>query len=402
MRSKFKRKYNLVSLVKSKKISVPKEIIQDERTQIIYVSIEDINKILVNETDRLGRPYKKRTLRNLLNTKYMKENLKELPTLSQFRELKKIVYLERYGFLYNKKLLCDLILAGVNDRYILRLSILSNLKATDSKLNFITIYGYKLGLEKWKELKSDKIKGDKNPAYQHGGKFSPFSTKFVKYKDDPDSEEKIKSLKKQVSDTRKENHSYNSTLEYYLTRGYSEEEAEKALSKRQSTFSLEKCIQRYGEEEGTKVWKERQDNWQETLNSKSKEEKDRIRQAKSTGRMCQLFNSDESVKYIDGVVYFIKFSHNGTEFWKIGITSVGVDRRFKEKTLSKRFSIEMEVLYELKSSFYKCFKIEQNILRKYKEKRINIDIEGFQSTECFSEDIFKGNYNEIETFRHDH
>jgi len=48
---------------------------------------------------------------------------------------------------------------------------------------------------------------------------------------------------------------------YWIKKGLSEEEAIQHVSKLQNTFSLEKCIQRYGEEEGTKVWTERQLKW---------------------------------------------------------------------------------------------------------------------------------------------
>lgn len=56
------------------------------------------------------------------------------------------------------------------------------------------------------------------------------------------------------------------TLEYYLSKGYSMDESEKLRSKRQSTFSLEICIDKHGLKEGTKIWKDRQDKWQKTLN----------------------------------------------------------------------------------------------------------------------------------------
>ena len=53
------------------------------------------------------------------------------------------------------------------------------------------------------------------------------------------------------------------------------------LSKRQSTFSKKKCIKKYGKRKGLKVWKERQEKWQHTLNSKPQEEKDRINKSKA-------------------------------------------------------------------------------------------------------------------------
>jgi len=62
-------------------------------------------------------------------------------------------------------------------------------------------------------------------------------------------------------------------LEYYTSRGYSIEEARLLRSDRQKTFSLEKCINVYGPEEGLQRWKNRQEKWIKTLNNKTQEEK---------------------------------------------------------------------------------------------------------------------------------
>lgn len=62
-------------------------------------------------------------------------------------------------------------------------------------------------------------------------------------------------------------------IEYYTKDGISEEEAKKTISNRQSTFSLKICIDKYGYEEGVSVFKNRQEKWQDTLNSKPVEEK---------------------------------------------------------------------------------------------------------------------------------
>jgi len=72
---------------------------------------------------------------------------------------------------------------------------------------------------------------------------------------------------------------------YYINKGMSEDEAKEALRIRQTTFSLEICIEKYGEEEGKKVWQERQDKWQDTLTSKSPEEILRINKLKVEGSL---------------------------------------------------------------------------------------------------------------------
>nr|DAJ42517.1 MAG TPA: very short patch repair protein [Caudoviricetes sp.] len=66
------------------------------------------------------------------------------------------------------------------------------------------------------------------------------------------------------------------SLSYWLRKGYSEEDAKKELKRVQGTFSLEKCIKKYGEKEGQQIWKNRQDKWLQSLNNKNENEKNEI------------------------------------------------------------------------------------------------------------------------------
>lgn len=61
----------------------------------------------------------------------------------------------------------------------------------------------------------------------------------------------------------------NTHIEFYLAKGMTQKEAETALKERQATFTLEKCIKKYGEE-GTKRWKERNKNWSKKIEEKYK------------------------------------------------------------------------------------------------------------------------------------
>lgn len=120
---------------------------------------------------------------------------------------------------------------------------------------------------KYLEDLSKRVSGSNNPAYQHGGRLSPWSKKSSFY-----SEESKKAAAS--------NRVNNTELQYYLNKGLSEEDAEKALRERQVTFSLEKCIAKYGEEEGRARWESRQEKWQNSLKEKSDEERARINRAK--------------------------------------------------------------------------------------------------------------------------
>jgi len=59
----------------------------------------------------------------------------------------------------------------------------------------------------------------------------------------------------------------NTRLDYWINKGYTEEEGIKLRAERQSTFTLQKCIDRYGEEEGKKRFSDRQIKWQKSLSS---------------------------------------------------------------------------------------------------------------------------------------
>ena len=69
--------------------------------------------------------------------------------------------------------------------------------------------------------------------------------------------------------------------EFFMSKGLTEEEAIKALKKKQAHGSLENYIKRLGEEEGKKKCKERQEKWQNTIKSKQQEEIDKINKSKA-------------------------------------------------------------------------------------------------------------------------
>ena len=59
-------------------------------------------------------------------------------------------------------------------------------------------------------------------------------------------------------------------LDYWTDRGYSSEEAKDLRKERQKTFTLEKCILRYGEEIGFELWRERNVKWSKKVEQKYK------------------------------------------------------------------------------------------------------------------------------------
>jgi len=87
---------------------------------------------------------------------------------------------------------------------------------------------------------------------------------------------KEKGLKKWQDHIQKIKNRSSTGLQYWLDKGYTLEDAEKLRSLRQTTFTLGKCIEKYGEINGRKKWEDRQIRWQEKLKSKTKEELETI------------------------------------------------------------------------------------------------------------------------------
>lgn len=219
----------------------------------------------------------------------------------------------------------------------------------------------------------DAMLGDKNPAYQHGGKLSPFSKNFINYK----GNEYIENLKEQAVQTKEENHNNPCTVEYYIKRGMSEDEAIDALRERQTTFSLEICIEKHGVEEGTRIWDNRQNRWQTTLNAKFQNEIDDINKRKSSKiNFKTLWNKDLTES---GNFYIIKLPANK---YKIGITSKNsIYGRYNKK----HFVDCSVLLFEKVSSIKHAFQIEQLLKREYYQTIENMDYGVFGWTEVILE-----------------
>lgn len=117
---------------------------------------------------------------------------------------------------------------------------------------------------------SEKVKGDKNPMHhsrttqEQRNAISPRNIAFYENKyPDLSHEEHVRLRDKFFEENRQrvKNAIKDKNIEYYLNQGMLLEEAKIALKERQSTFSLKKCIERYGVEEGTYIFEERQSKW---------------------------------------------------------------------------------------------------------------------------------------------
>ena len=223
-------------------------------------------------------------------------------------------------------------------------------------------------------IKCDKmcrnVSGEKNPAFNHGGKYSPFSENFI-YAD----AETIKATKKKAAQSRVDNNSNSTTIEYWLKKTDGDlDESKKLLSERQSTFSLEKCIEKYGEVDGKKRWLDRQEKWIRTLSKKSLEEIENINRKKSNLMSYSILWKNEA--NYDGILYVLDI---GDGLYKIGITTKTVQSRYK------KYKDKYHIIEIFNAKINECFQIEQLIKKAYATSSIskNEEVDGFGWTETF-------------------
>lgn len=250
-----------------------------------------------------------------------------------------------------------------------------------TRMHDISIVDYQKKHNGGAELVSSKVNLEKksiaigsgadNVAYQHGGKFSPWSEKSTTHDVSRAKECHRRAIENSVAKPRSNN------IEWWINKGYSEEEATRLLSERQSTFSKESCIEKYGFIEGIAKWQERQDKWQNTLKSKSAEEIEEINRKKATQMNYRdLWRANIPID-VAGMFYAIRVSSDKV---KIGITT---------QTLEKRYNLNVTELEHFKiehDSIMESFRVEQVLKRHFAEHAIskNESIDGFGWTETFN------------------
>lgn len=208
---------------------------------------------------------------------------------------------------------------------------------------------------------SKRIAGENNPAYNHGGRLSPFSKKFHKYKSDEEATIKIRETFNKASASREANNTINTRLSYYLARGLTQDDAAAALRERQITFSKLKCISKYDEVIGLEVWKNRQLKWQNSLKSKSPEEIADINRRKSVAYKYTNINSKKNYKKT-GTFYFLRYD----KYYKFGLTNRNLYNRYQIEFLK-----ECEIIINVElNRLNHCYMMESILKKKYEEFRI--------------------------------
>ena len=239
-----------------------------------------------------------------------------------------------------------------------RIKRLKLLSASPTKKYFLLVYGKKEGISRYETLKNKRIKTlpSRNEFWINKGYTIEEARKII-------LETQIVKANKSANKTRGSSEFTVRSVAYWIKMGYSEEDAKKEVSKVQSTFSLRKCIEKYGEEVGTKIWKQRQNKWQQTLNDKSDEEKLKIKILKS--------NSVEA--------FILKgYSEEEAEILSANITK---KRNNFSNISQKLFEMIYERLYDKDGLYFKNLNYEKQFFGKYvdfydKKSRIVIEFYG--------------------------
>jgi G:T-mismatch repair DNA endonuclease (very short patch repair protein) len=118
-----------------------------------------------------------------------------------------------------------------------------------------------------KKLFSELLKGENNPMHrskttdEERRAISPFSPDFYLKRDPSLALDEAQKLAQDKTKEATDKIVSWTQIEYWTREGHTEEEAKAIISEKQKTFSLEICIEKYGEEAGRKRWEERQEKW---------------------------------------------------------------------------------------------------------------------------------------------
>jgi hypothetical protein len=95
---------------------------------------------------------------------------------------------------------------------------------------------------------------------------------------------------------------------------------------------------------------------------------------------------------MSGKLYYIHFYNDEFEFWKIGITKLDVENgRFaKNDVFFNKYNLNYTIIFINEyESYSECFQKEQFILQTFMKNRLNINYNGFKTTEAFNINILK-------------
>lgn len=131
---------------------------------------------------------------------------------------------------------------------------------------------YGLNFTKCQQVRENKS-GKNNPGYQHNGKCSPWSKNSQYHTEEQILQSKEKAIKNSKGKT-------SVNFSYWLAKCNGDVKLAKEKHYERQSNGLTKMIKLYGHSVGFEKWKNRQIRWQNSLNSKSAEEKAEINRKK--------------------------------------------------------------------------------------------------------------------------
>ena len=157
------------------------------------------------------------------------------------------------------------------------------------------------------------------------------------------------------SDPEKYASKFPTKIEYWLKRGYSEKEAKDKISEIQNRFSLDICIEKYGDVKGLKIWEDRQNRWIETLDNKTEEEKIEINRKK-------LFNQSGYSKISQKLFWdiFENFNQNNIKFEELNGEIIRYDKKNKSHYRYDFVDFTTKSVIEFNGDFWHCNPNEYN------------------------------------------
>jgi len=134
--------------------------------------------------------------------------------------------------------------------------------------------------------------------------------------------EKQKERNKKAIEKKKElGNCENTTIRYWIERhNMSEIEAKKQVSLRQKTFTKEKCIEKYGHQQGIEIWQERQLKWQQSIIDNTENNNIGFKRSHSLERYIERADGDET----EGLKNYLYYRKNLSGFGKASKESLNL------------------------------------------------------------------------------
>lgn len=149
---------------------------------------------------------------------------------------------------------------------------------------------------------------------------------------------------------------------FWLARGLTEEEAKAEVAKRQAR-GLKYYVSKYGEIDGHRRWKDRQEKWQKSFQENN--DLTTVNQKRKTNAHVGLYTSDNVTSISDLCFYLIKFENIAETFLKFGLTKQKAG--YRSRWGHSKYGANITSLVEWRATGSQCFALEQEIKAKFSE-----------------------------------